>query len=149
MKSVTTKASEKFCEKKHTTKKITDYEAKIRQALVLQSEIAEKKQMLDELKEFFLEILKSDKSKNSLVTTSGTVICQLTNSYKVDPVFVPQLKDIFNGGFPGMVSEKKEYSPTAAMRKLLADADYEHIDLIRDSVRITSRHTITFEPLSA
>jgi len=142
MKSQTVKATEKF-----STAIAPDYEAKIRRALEIQATMEPLKEELEGIKQYFKDVLgDTDKTENKCITPSGTATYKLSNSYSVAPEWIPQLKSIFKKEYNVFVNEKPSYGCTAALKTLLANADYENIETIREAVVIKQSPSVSFEP---
>lgn len=111
----------------------------------MDEEIKELKLDLDKIKEEVKEYFGENRSESRLVTPAGVAILKVTNSYSVLPEYVPELKKIYKDDFGVFVEEKVRYSPTAALRKLLANGDYKYADTIRQAVEITTAYSVQFE----
>ncbi len=118
---------------------------RIRKAIALDEEIKELKAELDEIKEEVKGYFGEHKSESRLVTPAGAAILKVANSYSVLPEWVPELKKIYKDDFGVFVEEKVKWSPTTALRRLLADADYKYADVIREAVEITTTYSVQFE----
>jgi hypothetical protein len=103
------------------------------------------KEELDEIKGYFEEYLSDDKTNQKYNTAFGSVERSTTNTYSIDAKHVPVLKETFGSAYKAYVKEKFAYSPEPAMRKLLLDADYEHSEVIREAVKITTYNSIRFK----
>lgn len=139
MKTTTTKATEKFAPQ--TDKRVELLE----RALDLQSQIKNLSAELTEIKEFFYKEFEKSKTEERFVCSAGAAILKTTNSYSVLPELIPQLKRIFKEQYSEFVTQKISYNPSAALKKLLADADYKHAQTIREAVEIKTSNSITFE----
>lgn len=142
-KSITQKASAKFAAEEKANQNI---EKSILRAIDIQSKMEVLKEELDIIKQEMIDLF-ADKSESRLTTASGSVIIKTINNYSVEPKQVPALKDVFSSAFNAYITEKTDYKPTAAMRKLLDDADYPHSDLVRSSVLIKTYNQVVFEPV--
>lgn len=126
-----------------------DFAEKVSRALVLQDTIKRMKTELDDIKEFFHQHFEMNKTMEKVVTSEGVAILKKTNSYSVAPEKVEVLKQIFGQTYPVMVTEKTSFGVSAAMKKLLTDADYEHSKTIRDAVIIKITPSVEFQGLNA
>lgn len=126
-----------------------DFAEKISRALVLQDTIKRVKTELDDIKEFFHNHFEMNKTMEKVVTSEGVAVLKKTNSYSVAPDKVEGLKSIFGETYPVMVTEKTSYGVSAAMKKLLADADYTHSNAVRDAVIIKITPSVEFVGLNA
>lgn len=126
-----------------------DFAEKISRALVLQDTIKRVKTELDDIKEFFHNHFEMNKTMEKVVTIEGVAVLKKTNSYSVAPDKVEGLKSIFGETYPVMVTEKTSYGVSAAMKKLLADADYTHSNAVRDAVIIKITPSVEFVGLNA
>ena len=146
MKSTTKTGTEKYGKANQTA----EHEQKIARALELQDTINPAKKELEEIKQYFMDLFKKQpaKTENRIATVKGTVILKITNSYAIAELAVLRLKDIFKKQYKLFVNEKVAFSPTAAMRKLLEDGDYEHRDELRESVIIKTSPSVVFEPIA-
>lgn len=145
MKSTTMTAAEKYQPKR---KSIKDYEQSIVRALELQDLIGPLKEELESIKQEFLELLGNGKTIGNLTTASGSATLKIANNYSIDPKMLPDLKKIFGKMLPSFVKEKVTYGVEPSLKKLLADADYEHADTIRDAVIIKQSPSVVFEPVT-
>lgn len=143
MKAQKQTAKEKFASAEQ--KDMTYWSMKIRKAIDLEDEIKELKQELDRIKEDIRTYFGEHKSENRLVTPAGAAILKITNSYSIKPDSIPELKKIYGESYPAFVNEKISHSPTAALRKLLADGDYKYADIIRNAVEITTSYSVQFD----
>jgi len=139
------KASARFAAEETNEPTNEVIESHIAEAIALDAEIKAKTARLKELKEEFLELFAEGKAEKKIVTPQGVVTLKETNSYSIDPAVVGDLREAFKGDYSVFVTEKTAYSPTAAMRKKLSDADYKHSELIRGAVVITTRQSVEFE----
>jgi hypothetical protein len=143
-KRKTETAAVKYSRKESEEKYIA---AKIAEALTLDEQIKKMKAKLDLIKEEFLErFKKSDTSVDTIVAPTGAAILKTTNSYKVEPEYIPDLMKIFKDNIGDYVVEKVSYGVTAALRRKLSDADYKYADVIRKAVVITTTQSVEFKP---
>lgn len=149
MKATKQSAAQKFEaeEIKEAVKDNNYYENRIREALEAQEVIDKMKKIVDEIKVEFMDMFKEDGTITQLVTAAGTVTLKESNSYSIEPLAVPELKKIFKKQYSVFVAEKTTYGCTAALKKLLGDGDYKHIDSVRESVMISTSQSVKFSPV--
>lgn len=145
MKSTTMTASKKA--EKNAAK--IDFAERIQRALDLQDTINLLKSELDDIKELFHNHFEMNKTMEKVVTAEGVALLKITNSYSVAPERIDELKSIFKETYPVMVTEKVSYGASAALKKLLNDADYKYSKIIRDSVIIKMTPSVVFQGLNA
>lgn len=145
MKATTKSAVEKYGKQVNNK----SYEAKIERALTLKDTIESLKVELEEIKEFFFNEFDLDKTTKSIVTAKGVAVLKQANSYSVLPEKLQSLKDIFGDFMPQFVTEKTSYGASSELKKLLANADYKHINTIREAVTIKVTPSVDFQQLNA
>jgi len=145
MKSTTDTAANKV-----TVAKIAkvDFAERIERALTIQDAMTALKAELEEIKELFHEHFNLNKTQEKVITTKGAAVLKKTNSYTVAPEKIESLKGIFGDTCSVMVTEKRTFGASAALKKLLGDADYKHADIIRNAVMIKTQPAVTFIPLN-
>lgn len=121
---------------------------RIKRAIELTQEMKDIKSELDGIKEFFAqEIFKGEKTKQKYVSEYGIVEQTIRNDYEVLAQYVPAIRDLFKKKTDDFINVKSTYKPTAKLRELLLDADYENIELLRDAVQIKTSTSLAFEPI--
>ena len=123
-------------------------EAMITRALFLKDTIEALKGELDDIKSYFYVKFENGTTNARCVTPSGAAFVKTSNSYSIDARHLPDLKKVFKSAFPAYVQEKVTYGVAPALKKLLADADYQHADLIRNAVMIKVSPSVDFEPVT-
>lgn len=117
-------------------------------AIKIKHQIDNLKCQLDDIKNYFLDKFAGEtETEKKIATPKGTAVMKTLNSYSIKPDSIPKLQKIFKDSYPVFVTEKLAYSPTAAMKKLLADGDYKHSDVVRDAVVIKTSHSVEFVDL--
>lgn len=148
MKTKTLKIDDVLEEKKERKEAAPEF--RIKRALELKEQIDKAKRELDEHKEFFKNTLNFNGSQTAkLATKEGTVVVKLAYSYKVIAEKLPLLKKIFGKMLGTYVTEKVEYSPTAAYRKLFDDEGFEEREEIKEAVRVSSAMSVDFLPIAS
>lgn len=140
---------------KITGKKILEVKTKkqtndlVEQALIYTAELEELsrrskkiKALLEPIEAHFDSVIEAGEQ---IITPAGTVIKNVANSYSVKPEKYGELKMIFKRKIGDFVVEKTTYGCQPALRNLLADAEYEHGDTLRDAVIIKQSTTIKFK----
>ncbi len=136
--------------KLETMSMMSEYEKKIAEALALQGAIDNKKERLDEIKQFFADEVSSGKiSDKTLATSVGTMIYTTSNSYSVKPENIDVLKKIFKTTYGQFVDEKLSFGCTAKLKKLLSDGDFKQIEAVREAVSIKESVSVKFKAVSA
>jgi len=146
MKTVKQTAAQKLGK---TSKKEELITAKLKRGIELTQEMNNIKSKLEEIKEFFAqEIFKGEKTKQKYVSEFGIAEQTLKNDYEILAQYMPALKDVFKKKVGDFVTVKSTYRPTATLRALSLDGDYENKDLIREAINIKTTIGITFKPIS-
>ena len=140
---------------KITCKKILEVKTKkqtsdlVEQALIYTAELDELnrrskkiKALLEPIEAHFDSVIEAGEQIN---TPAGVVMKSVSNSYSVKPEKYGELKVLFKRKISDFVIEKTTYGCQPALRNLLADAEYEHGDALRDAVIIKQSTTIKFK----